>query len=79
MANRAARGYQDLYYCFIRCHVTMKQNLVLQTSTKIQGPDYLPCLGAIKGRLEEEGKLRVTAVDGGPKAPCPAERTVLYL
>ena len=68
MANRAVREYQkDLDYCFIRCHVTMKQNLVLQTSMKTQGPDYLPYLEAIKARLEEEGKLQVTAIDGEPR------------
>ena len=65
MANRAVREYQkNLDYCFIRCHITMKQNLVLQTSTKTQGPDYLPYLEAIKSRLEEEGKLRFTSIDG---------------
>ena len=68
MANRAVRDYQkDLDYCFIRCHVTMKQNLVLETSMKTQGPDYLPYLEAIKARLEEEGKLQVTAIDGEPR------------
>ena len=68
MANRAIREYQkDLDYCFIRCHVTMKQNLVLQTSMKTQGPDYLPFLEAIKARLEEEGKLQVTTIDGEPR------------
>ena len=69
MANCAIREYQkDLDYCFIRCHVTMKQNLVLQTSTKTQGPDYLPYLDAVKAKLEEEGKLRATAIDGEPLA-----------
>ena len=68
MANHAVRQYQkDLDFCFIRCHVTMKQNLVLQTSTTTQGPDYLPYLEAIKAQLEEEGKLRVTAIDGEPR------------
>ena len=65
MANRAVREYQkNLDYFFVRCHVAMKQNLVLQTSTKTQGPDYLPYLEAIKNRLEDEGKLRVTSIDG---------------
>lgn len=68
MANRAVREYQkNLGYCFIRCYVTQKRNLVLQMSTKIQGPDYLPYLEAIKTRLEEEGKLNVTAIDGEPR------------
>ena len=60
IANRAIREYQkDLDYCFIRCHV--------QTSTKAQGSDYLPYLEAVKAKLEEEGKLRVTAIDGEPR------------
>ena len=68
MANRAVQEYQkDLDYYFIRCHVTMKQNLVLQTSMKTQGSDYLPYLEAIKARLEEEGKLQVTAINGEPR------------
>lgn len=68
MANHAVCEYQkDLDYCFIRCHVTMKQNLVLQTSTKTQGTDYLPYLEVIKTQLEEEGKLCVTAIDGEPR------------
>ena len=68
MANRAVREYQkDLDYCLIRCYVMMKQNLVLQISTKTRGPDYLSYLEAIKTRLEEEGKLQVTAIDGEPR------------
>ena len=31
------------------------------------GPDYMPCLEAIKSRLEEEGKLRIIAVGGEPR------------
>ena len=67
-ANRAVREYQkNLDYCFIRSCATMKQNLVFQTSTKAQGSDYMPCLEAIKSRLEEEGKLRITVIDGEPR------------
>ena len=68
MANHTVREYQkDLDYCFIRYHVTMKQNLILQSSMETQGPDYLPYLEAIKACLEEEGKLQVTAIDGEPR------------
>ena len=45
----------------------MEQNLVLQTSTKTQGLDYVPYLDAIKNRLEQEGKLHITAIDGEPR------------
>ena len=68
MANRAVREYQkELGYCFIRYHVTTKQNLVLQASTKTKGSDYLPYLDAIKRRLEGERKLRVVTTDGEPR------------
>lgn len=68
MANQAIREYQNNPdYCFIRCYVTMKQNLVLQTSTKAQSLDYVPYLNAIKNRLEQDGKLRATAIDGEPR------------
>ena len=67
MANRAIREYQkNSDCCFIRCRVTIKQNLVLETSTKTQGPKYLPYLEAIKNRLEE-GELHVTSIDGEPR------------
>ena len=67
MANAAIREYQkNPDYRFIRCYVTMKQNLVLQTSTKTQCLDYVPYLDAIKNRLEQEGKLHITAIDGEP-------------
>ena len=45
----------------------MKQNLVLQTSMKTQGPSYLPYLEAIKVHLEEADKLQVTVIDGEPR------------
>lgn len=49
-----------------RCLASLRFTL-LQTSTKTQGPDYLPYPEAIKGRLEEEGKLNVTVVDREPR------------
>ena len=65
IANKAVREYcKELDYCFIRCHVTLKQNLVLQTSLKTKGSDFLPYLDAIKNALQEEAKLQVTAIDG---------------
>lgn len=68
IANKAVREYQkSLDYCFVRCHVTQKQNLVFQTSGKTQGSDYLPYLDAIKTCLENEAKLNVTAIDGEPR------------
>ena len=54
-------------YCFVRCHVTRKQNLVLQTSTKTKDTDYLPYLHAIKTKTEEEAKLRAKFIEGEPR------------
>ena len=68
MANRAVREYQKgPDYCFVRCHVTQKQNLVLQTCTKTKGTDYLPYLDAIKAKIEQEAKLQVTSIEGEPR------------
>ena len=68
LANKAVREYQkDLDYCFIGCHVTLKKNLVLQTSFKTRGSDYLPYLEAIKVAFEERTSLRVTSIDGEPR------------
>ena len=68
MANRAVREYQKgPDYCFVQCHVTQKQNLVLQTSTKTKGTDYLPNLDAIKAKIEQEAKLQVTSIEGEPR------------
>ena len=53
-----------LDYCFVRCHTTLKNNLVLQTSLKTCGTDYQPYLEAIKTAFEEEEKLRMTSIDG---------------
>ena len=65
LANKAVRHYQqELDYCFVRCHATLKNNLVLQTSLKTCGTDYQPYLEAIKTAFEEEEKLRVTSIDG---------------
>lgn len=68
MANRAVREYQKAPdYCFVRCHVTQKQNLVLQTSAKTKGTDYLTYLEYIKSRIEEEGNLKITSIEGEPR------------
>jgi hypothetical protein len=65
LANKAVRHYQrELDYCFVRCHATQKNNLVLQTSLKTCGTDYQPYLEAIKSAFEEEEKLKVTSIDG---------------
>jgi hypothetical protein len=65
LANKAVRHYQqELDYCFVRCHATQKNNLVLQTSLKTRGTDYQPYLEAIKNAFEEEEKLKVTSIDG---------------
>ena len=68
MANRAIREYQKgTDHCFVPCHVTQKQNLVLQTSTKTKGTDYLPYLDAIKAKIEQEAKLQVTSIEVEPR------------
>ena len=68
MANRAVCEYQKgPEYCFIHCHITQKQNLVLQTSTKITGKDFLPYLDAIKMKVETEAKLQITSIEGEPR------------
>ena len=68
LANKAVREYQkDLGYCFIRCHVTLKKNLVLQTSFKTKGFYYLRYLDAIKTAFEEKANLRVTSIDREPR------------
>ena len=68
MANAAIWGYQkNPDYCFIRCYVTMKQNLVLQTSAQTQDLNYVPYPEAIKNRLEQEGILHITAIDREPQ------------
>ena len=67
MANHTVREYQKgPEYCFIRCHVTQKQNLVLQTSTKTEGTDFLPYLDAIKMKIETEAKLQIPSIEGEP-------------
>ena len=68
MANRAVCEYQKgPEYCFIRCHVTQKQNLVLQTSTKTKGRNFFPYLDAIKTKIETEAKLQITSFEGEPR------------
>ena len=68
LANKAVREYQKgLEYCFIRCHVILKKNLVLQTSFKTRGSGYLPYLDAIKTAFEEKANLRVTSINGEPR------------
>ena len=64
-ARKAVREHnKELDHCFIRCHVTPKQNLVLQTSLKTRGSGFLPYLDAIKTALREEVKLQVASIDG---------------
>ena len=47
--------------------MTLKKNLVLQTSFKTRGSDYPPYLDAIKTAFEEKANLRVTSIDGEPR------------
>lgn len=64
-ASKSVRQYnKELDYCFIRCHVTPKQNLALQTSLKTRGSDFLPYPDATKTALREGVKLQVAAIDG---------------
>lgn len=44
-----------------------EQNLVLQTSTRTKGTDYLPYLDAVEVKIEEEAKLRITPIEGEPR------------
>ena len=77
MANAAIREYQkNPDYCFTRCCATMKQNLVLQTSTQTQDLNYVPYLEAIKNRPEQEGILHITAIGREPQWSKPLHHGV---
>jgi hypothetical protein len=68
LANKAVREYnKNPEYCFVRCHVTDKNNLVLQTSGKTKASHYTDYLNAIKMALEQGAGLEITSIDSEPR------------
>jgi hypothetical protein len=68
LANTTVREYnKEPKFCFVRCHITSKQNIVLQTSITTRGADYTPYLDSIKNAFQQQHQLNVTTIDSEPR------------